>query len=88
MEVEFLEKFDNDLDLISQASVKNSILKFIEHFEKAKSIREIPSVKKLSGHKTAYRIRIGNYRLGLFAEGSKVQFARLVHRKDIYKVFP
>jgi mRNA interferase RelE/StbE len=45
-------------------------------------------IKKLSGFPDAYRIRSGNYRIGMFLEGDKVIFARVAHRKDIYKIFP
>jgi len=56
--------------------------------ESAKSINEIHQTKKLKGHKSAYRVRITDYRVGVFVEGNKVTFARFVHRKDIYDVFP
>ena len=56
--------------------------------EKTDSLERIPNTKKLKGHKTAYRARIGDYRLGFFFENSTLTLARFVHRKDIYKLFP
>ncbi len=88
MVVEFLSKFSDDLDSVSQKSIKAKIIRLIEQFESANSLSEIPQIKKLTGHRNAYRIRIGNYRIGIFLEGSRVQFTRVVHRKDVYKVFP
>jgi mRNA interferase RelE/StbE len=88
MQVEFLSKFSKDIDSISQKSVKANITKLIVLIEAADSLNNIPQLKKLVGFKTAYRVRIGDYRVGFFYEGHKVQFARVVHRKDIYKVFP
>jgi mRNA interferase RelE/StbE len=88
MEVEFLDKFNKDLDKISLKSVKNNLVKLIVSVESAKSINEIHQTKKLKGHKSAYRVRITDYRVGVFVEGNKVTFARFVHRKDIYDVFP
>ena len=88
MEVEFLSKFSDDLDSVSQKSIKSKIIRLIELFESSNSLSKIPQIKKLTGHRNAYRIRIGNYRLGIFVEGSTVQFARIVHRKNIYEVFP
>ncbi|WP_374754821.1 type II toxin-antitoxin system RelE family toxin [Dyadobacter psychrophilus] len=44
--------------------------------------------KKLKGFSNAYRIRIGDYRVGIFVENNIVELARIAHRKDIYKVFP
>jgi mRNA-degrading endonuclease RelE of RelBE toxin-antitoxin system len=42
----------------------------------------------LVGFTTAYRIRIGDYRIGIFFKEDTVIFARILHRKDIYKLFP
>jgi len=88
MKVEFLSKFNRDLDTISSKSLKKAVLNIILQVEAAKSLSEIPNTKKLSGHKSAFRIRIGNYRMGIFLETDIVQFARIVHRKDIYQDFP
>jgi mRNA interferase RelE/StbE len=88
MHVEFLSKFSKDIDCISQKSVKSNIVKLIRLIESETDLNNIPNLKKLVGHKSAYRIRIGAYRVGFFYESRKVIFARIVHRKDIYKVFP
>jgi mRNA interferase RelE/StbE len=88
MEVEILDKFYKDIDKISLKSVKNNLAKLIVNVESAKSISEIQQTKKLKGHKSAYRVRIADYRVGVFVDGNKVTFARVVHRKEIYNVFP
>ena len=88
MEIEFLEKFSRDLDQVKDISVKKAVGKMITRVEQAKTPNEITDIKKLTGYKSAYRIRIGSYRIGIFVEGNLVQFARIVHRKDVYKVFP
>jgi len=88
MKVVFLQKFDKDIDLINDARIKQSLIEVIINVELVEKLSEINNLKKIKGHKTAYRIRIGNYRIGLFFEDDIVMFARFVHRKDIYKVFP
>lgn len=88
MQVQFLSKFSKDLDTISIKSVKTSLIKLIAQIELAEDLKSIPHTKKLVGHKTAYRIRIGDYRIGVFYEKNVLTFARIVHRKDIYNVFP
>jgi mRNA interferase RelE/StbE len=88
MQVEFLSKFSKDLDSINQKSVKNNLIKLIELFELENNLNNIPNIKKLAGHKSAYRARIGDYRLGFFFEKETIILARIIHRKDIYKVFP
>ena len=88
MKVEFLSKFNKDLEKLDVEHVKNAALKAIRIVEKAKHLTDIPNIKKLTGHKSAYRIKIGDYRIGLFIEGDVAEFARIHHRKDIYTFFP
>ena len=56
--------------------------------ENADLLDTIPNTKKLKEFKTAYRTRVGDYRLGFFYENATILIARFVHRKDIYKIFP
>jgi mRNA interferase RelE/StbE len=88
MKVEFLKKFSKDLDDLRPKPVKQALIRVIELMETVDSLEKIPNTKKLKGHKTAYRTRIGDYRLGFFFENSTISLARFVHRKDIYKIFP
>ena len=88
MKVEFLHKFSKDLDDLKVKSVKQSLVHLIESIEAVDKLEKIPNTKKLKGHKTAYRTRVGDYRLGFFYENSTILLARFVNRKDIYKVFP
>ena len=87
MKVEFLKKFSKDLDGIGSKSIKSNLLKVIELTESVNSLDDIPNTKKLKGNKSAYRIRIGDYRLGFFFENGIILMARFIHRKDIYKLF-
>jgi mRNA interferase RelE/StbE len=86
--VEFLARFEKDLGKLEEQGVLDAIADAITNVENAESVSEIRNLKKLKGFKTAYRIRIGEYRIGLFIENNVVEFARVVHRKDIYKYFP
>ena len=88
MQVEYLSSFSKDINRISLKSVKSNLVKLIEIIENSDNLTRVPNLKKLVGHKSAYRVRIADYRVGFFYENHKVIFARSVHRKDIYKVFP
>ena len=88
MKVEFLKQFSKDLDKLNTTAIKKQIEYLIENLESVENLDTISNIKKLKGHRSAYRIRIGDYRLGLFVEGKTVTFARILHRKDIYKQFP
>jgi mRNA interferase RelE/StbE len=89
MNIEFLKNFDKDLDkIIHIQGVKQLVYETITNVESAKTLKDIPHLKKLKGFKNAYRIRSGDYRIGIFIEGKTVEFARIAHRKDVYKIFP
>jgi mRNA interferase RelE/StbE len=55
---------------------------------KYKEIEQIKNIKKIKGHRLYYRIRTGDYRIGLKIEGDALTFMRILHRKDIYRHFP
>ncbi|HEY9169398.1 MAG TPA: plasmid stabilization protein [Lutibacter sp.] len=88
MKVVFLSSFKKDLVKINNLKLKGQIKAVIIAVEVAESLKELPNVKKIQGYPTAYRIRIGDYRLGLYIENGIIEMARLVKRNDIYKVFP
>ncbi len=88
MKVTFLKKFSKDIDGVEPKSVKLNLLKILELMESVNSLDDIPNTKKLKVHKSAYRTRVGNYRLGFFFESETILLARFIHRKDIYKYFP
>ena len=88
MNVEFLKRFSKDLDDIKNKSVKQAVTRLIELMETVDALDRIPNTKKLKGHKSAFRTRIADYRVGFFFENSTILLARFLHRKDIYKIFP
>jgi mRNA interferase RelE/StbE len=68
MKVEFLEQFSKDLDTISDSRTKSKIAAKIFEIEEATSLDQITNLKKLKGFKNIYRIRVGDYRIGLYYE--------------------
>ena len=88
MEVIFLKKFSKDLDKINKPKDQKSIVEVIQSVKNIQNLDELSGIKKLTGFDDAFRIRSGNYRIGIFVDQNVVQFARVAHRKDIYKIFP
>jgi mRNA interferase RelE/StbE len=89
MTVEFDESFYTSLVKLKNPDVHPKILQIITMLENADSLRDIGSVKKLKGYSSYYRIRKGDYRIGI--EQIEVDTIRLIlvaHRKDIYSRFP
>ncbi len=42
----------------------------------------------MSGFHDFYRIRIGDYRIGIALANAAVEFIRCLPRKDLYRFFP
>lgn len=84
----FTARFLKDIAKLPDAAAKTAVANLIEAAETAETMVELPSLKKLKGFKNAYRIRLGDYRIGVFITGTRVEFARVVHRRDIYQLFP
>jgi mRNA interferase RelE/StbE len=58
------------------------------NLETSASFMAIEQIKKLKGHKSAYRIKISSYRLCFYYENETVIVSRFLPRKDVYKIFP
>lgn len=59
-----------------------------EEVENFTTLSQIPNFQKLKGYRNYYKIRFGDYRAGLKYENNTIFFERILHRKDIYKVYP
>lgn len=88
MHLVILNKFYKDLDKIDDKKLASKIIQIIEDIENAGTLSDIKNLKKMQGFTICYRIKIGEYRIGLYIENNIVELARLAHRKDIYKLFP
>jgi mRNA interferase RelE/StbE len=77
-----------DVKRIKQTAVKKKITAVIVESQKASSILDLKNVKKLEGSKAYYRIRVGDYRIGVKLQDKKLIFMRCLNRKDIYRYFP
>ena len=57
--------------------------------KKVRQIRDqnvITSVEVLTGYKSMYRIRIGDYRLVFRKYPNKIYFVLVAHRREVYKL--
>ena len=89
MKTEYLSSFVKDLKKIKNTLIypKLKLLAF-KTIPKCQNITEIKNIKKIKGSDNAYRIRIGDYRIGIFVENDTVIFSRVLHRKEAYRYFP
>ncbi|MFO8232672.1 MAG: type II toxin-antitoxin system RelE/ParE family toxin [Longimonas sp.] len=89
MKTAFRKSFQRDLkNLKKDREMRGRIRGKIEEVEASGSLQDLPSVKKLSGGEALYRIRVGDYRIGIAVEQDTVVFVRCLHRREIYRYFP
>ena len=88
MNIKYESRFAKDLRNIRDTKLLAKIKELIVECKAAESLTELKSLKKLQGYDTFYRIRIGDYRIGLEIINDEIIFTRFLHRKDVYKYFP
>ncbi len=89
MIVKIDKSFQKDVDKINDAKIKLAIIETIKNVQEVQNLSLIYNLKKLTGYKYFYRIRIGNYRIGLrYTEDKELIFIRFLDRKEIYKNWP
>ena len=81
--------FKKDVSKINDAKTKHSIVEIITDIQSAENIVAINKLKRLVGYKNMYRIRLGDFRIGLeHTADDQIILIRFLHRKEIYKRWP
>ena len=80
--------------LKEMARLPVNVRRRVEAIAMGGAIKEDPflagKAQKLSGYQTFYKIRVGDYRIGLHIDSAEqlIEFERVLHRRDIYREFP
>ncbi|MEH2352947.1 type II toxin-antitoxin system RelE family toxin [Nostoc sp.] len=89
MNTQYLSSFIKDLKALKSTPYYETIkVLAFEDIPQISNFEEITNIKKLQGYDDIYRIRIGDYRIGIIFDGETLIFQRVLHRKDIYRYFP
>ena len=88
MRVDFRKSFSRDLKKIKDNNLFQQVRAAIEEVEAAPNLDMISNLKQLKGEREYFRIKTGNYRIGLKLENDIFIFIRFLHRIDIYRYFP
>jgi mRNA interferase RelE/StbE len=66
MELLYGKKFSKDLDAIRhETKIKAQLLKLIDVIRAAGSLTDLKGVRKIEGYQAYFRIKVGDYRLGI-----------------------
>jgi len=88
MRAEVTSKFNKDISKLRDKKVLLSVKSALQSIESAKTLSELPNLKKMTGTINYFRIRIGEYRMGIYFANNTVFVVRFLHRKEIYRYFP
>ena len=88
MKIEYRKKFLKELSKIHKKD-RSRIESFVfKELLEANSIFELGNVEQMKGYPSYYKVRFGQYRIGLKLKDGIVILERALHRKDIYRYFP
>ncbi len=88
MQIEISRKFQKQVNDCNDRRIRSKVLSIIEAAGASDNLNGFPNLKKLTGHKNIYRIRMGDYRIGIVIDNNTVIFAAFDNRNDIYRYFP
>lgn len=88
MKIVYRKRFLKEL-----AKIPEKYRKQIEEFvfndaTRINSIAKAKKIEKMKSYPAYYKIRFGDYRVGLKYKDETIVFERVLHRKDIYRYFP
>jgi len=88
LKVEYHKRFLKELSRIP-SHTRSKIERFaFEELPNAISIHDTQKIEQMKGYPTYYKVRFGEYRVGLKLKDDLIIFERALHRRDIYRYFP
>ncbi len=89
MLVKYRKLFLKDLKKLKSHQIYHKIYEIVfEKIPSAGDLREIRNIKPLKGQSNRYRIRVGDFRIGIEIQGKEVEVMRVLHLKEFYRYFP
>ena len=79
---------NRDFKRIRDQTLRRRVDRVIEKLKTASDITQVGNAERMAGRERHYRIRIGDYRLGIVLEGDTALLVRFMHRRQIYRDFP
>jgi mRNA interferase RelE/StbE len=89
LEVQYREAFLKDLKQLKSSTSYQPIYELaFTTLEAINTLEEIPNIKAMRGYSGRYRIRIGDYRMGIEVNGDVIEVMRVLDRREFYRYFP
>jgi mRNA interferase RelE/StbE len=89
VEVEYRQAFLKDLKQLKSSSSYQSIYDLaFTTLPSINTLQDISDIKAMKGYASRYRIRIGDYRIGIEVNENVIEIMRVLHRREFYRYFP
>jgi mRNA interferase RelE/StbE len=89
LKIEYRQLFLKDLKRLKKQPIYQIIYDLaFNTLSNAASLEDLPNVKALVGKPNRYRIRVGDYRVGIEVNGDTLELLRVLHRREFYRYFP
>ena len=88
MEIRYRTSFGRDLRRERNSDLRRRVERIVEQLQSAPSVASVSGLAAMQGHANHYRVRVGDYRLGIIVDGDTAILVRFLHRRDIYRHFP
>ncbi len=89
MQVTYTKTFLKDLAKVTPVKRRQQIEKFVfEDLSLITSLEISGNIEKMTGYKNHYKVRFGDYRVGILKSNNTIELQRVLNRKEIYKFFP
>ena len=88
MEIRYGSRFARDVARTRNPDFRRRLEEVIEDLKRASSLTEVSNVRGIVGWEGHYRIRVGDYRLGIEMDGETVILRRAGHRREFNRYFP
>jgi len=89
LEIHYRQAFLRDIKKLKKQPIYNKISEFVfTTLPNISTLREVSDIKTMRGYPNRYRIRIGDYRIGIEVHEETVEIVRALHRREFYRYFP
>lgn len=88
MTVDYRESFLRDIKKLKDKAQAERLKEIIAEIKAAQNTSEIKNFRKIEGFPHHYRIKTGDYRIGVILSGDTIVLVRFLNRKEIYRYFP
>lgn len=89
LEVQYRQAFLKDLKQLKSSTSYQRIYEVaFTTLAAINTLEEISDIKAMKGYSGRYRIRIGDYRIGIEVNGDVIEVMRVLHRREFYRYFP